>query len=405
MHPLNYVKPNILCYRIAQGASWLVSRLIFRRQLLRNEIKGKRGPFVVIANHGAALDFVNLIGATKQPMTFVISNSFYHTLPITGFLKKMGVLPKQQFQTTADDLKRMKAVINAGQPLVIYPAGLMCEDGLSTPIPTATYKFLKWLDVDVYVARTQGSYFVMPKWAKGLRPGRTTMEIYQLFTRVDLRQASLDQVKEKTDSAIIFDAYREQEQLQVSYRKGDQLAGLENVLYRCPECGKEFAMTVSGGILRCESCGLAHSADKFGFLHKVSPEGTEIRYISDWSRKIYSALKQSVSLGEVSGITAATRFQMIDFKKHKFADVGAGTVTLAGDVFTLDGTLNGAPVHIAVPVTGVPTLPFSPGRHFEVQHGKTIYRCALDDGKLVMKFINLVKIQFELSREKLATRA
>ena len=395
---------NMLRYRIAQGASWLVSRLIFRVKYKRNHLKYAKGPYVVIANHQAALDFVNLITATSRPMTFVISRSFFSTLPLRGFIEKMGVIPKQQFQTTATDLKKMKREIDAGRSVAIYPAGLMCEDGLSTPIPAATYKFLKWLDADVYVARTQGSYFVMPKWAKGMRPGRTTMDIYQLFTREDLRQASLDQVKEKTDSAIIFDAYREQEQLQVSYRKGDQLAGLENVLYRCPECGKEFAMTVSGGILRCESCGLAHSADKFGFLHKVSPEGTEIRYISDWSRKIYSALKQSVSLGEVSGITAATRFQMIDFKKHKFVDVGAGTVTLAGDVFTLDGTLNGAPVHIAVPVTGVPTLPFSPGRHFEVQHGKTIYRCVLDDGKPVMKFINLVKIQFELSREKIGAK-
>jgi hypothetical protein len=51
-------------------------------------------------------------------------------------------------------MKKMKAVVEAGQPLAIYPAGLMCEDGLSTPIPKATYKFLKWMNVDVYMART-----------------------------------------------------------------------------------------------------------------------------------------------------------------------------------------------------------------------------------------------------------
>ena len=78
----------------------------------------------------------------------------------------MGVIPKQQFQTTVTDMKNMKAVVEAGQPLVIYPAGLMCEDGLSTPVPKATYKFLKWMNVDVYMARTEGSYFVMPKWSK-----------------------------------------------------------------------------------------------------------------------------------------------------------------------------------------------------------------------------------------------
>ena len=180
---MKYRKPNWFCYRIAQIVSWFVAAVLFRRKILRNEIKGVKGPFVVIANHEAALDFVNLIGTTYRRMTFVISKSFFSTLPIQGFLKKLGVIPKQQFQTSADDLKRMKRVVDAGQPVVIYPAGLMCEDGMSTPIPAATYKFLKWLGVDVYVARTQGTYFVMPKWSKKMRPGRTYIDIYKLFFR------------------------------------------------------------------------------------------------------------------------------------------------------------------------------------------------------------------------------
>ena len=161
---MSYTKPSKLHYRAAQAICSVVAGTVFGRKILRNEIKGKNGPFVVIANHQAALDFVNLIGAAKRPMSFVISNSFFSTLPIKGFLRKMGVIPKQQFQTTVKDLKKIKSVIEAGEPLVIYPAGLMCEDGLSTPLPSATYKFLKWLDADVYVAKTSGTYFVMPNW-------------------------------------------------------------------------------------------------------------------------------------------------------------------------------------------------------------------------------------------------
>ena len=75
---MHYQKPNLFCYRIAQVASWFVATFLFRRRILRNEIKGKKGPFVVIANHGAALDFVNLIGLTHRPMSFVISNAFFN---------------------------------------------------------------------------------------------------------------------------------------------------------------------------------------------------------------------------------------------------------------------------------------------------------------------------------------
>ncbi|MBQ9858913.1 MAG: 1-acyl-sn-glycerol-3-phosphate acyltransferase, partial [Oscillospiraceae bacterium] len=257
---MNYNKPKLLFYRTAQAVSWLVSKVMFKSKVLRNEIKGVDGPFVVIANHEAQLDFVNLIGLNKRPMTFVISNSFYSTLPIKGFLDNMGVIPKQQFQTSIKDMKLMKAVIDAGQPLVIYPVGLMCEDGLSTPIPAATYKFLKWLKADIYVARTKGTYFAMPKWTKGIRRGRTYMDIYKLFTKEELAEAEISEIREKTENAILFDAYREQEELRVKYARNSDIRGLEHVLYMCPHCKAEFTVVSKDtNKLCCTSCGFEQS--------------------------------------------------------------------------------------------------------------------------------------------------
>ena len=115
-------------YRITKIAAWFYAKVVFKRRIIRNEIKGKKGPFVIIANHQAALDFVNLIGASQRLMTFVVSDSFYNTLPVKGVMTKIKVIPKQQFQTTVTDLKRMKTAIDQGKILVIYPAGLMCAD-------------------------------------------------------------------------------------------------------------------------------------------------------------------------------------------------------------------------------------------------------------------------------------
>lgn len=167
---MNYQKPNLFYYKLAQ----------------------------------AAYDFVNLIGACKRPMSFVISNSFYQSLPIKGILDKLAVIPKQQFQTTTTDLKKIRAVIQAGESVVIYPAGLMCEDGLSTPIPTATYKLFKWLGVDVYMAKTCGTYFAMPKWTTGFRPGKTTLDIYKLFSKDELETLDADTIRQKTQQALPF---------------------------------------------------------------------------------------------------------------------------------------------------------------------------------------------------------
>lgn len=395
-----YDKPNKILYRITQLVANAAAKLVYQRKYLRNEIKNVKGPFVVIANHQSMLDFVNLIGATRRPMHFVISNSFFNSLPIRGFMKRLGVIPKQQFQTVTRDLKRMKAVIDRGEPVVIYPAGLMCEDGLSTPIPAATYKFLKWLKTDVYVAKTSGNYFVMPKWAKNIRRGRTYMDIYKLFTAEELAATDLKTIQEKTDAAMLFDAYREQEQLQIAYKGGDNLEGLEHVLYMCPHCKQEFTVAVEQNRIYCTNCGFAHESDQYGLLCQTGTVGREMRYISDWSRMIYRDMREKMEKAQQPELSAKVNISMIDMKKKKFLPVGQGVLSLSQERFRLEGTVNGEVLDVAVDAGTFPSLPFSPGKHLEFQYGEKIYRCAPEDGRVVMKFINMVKVLYEMSWRK-----
>ena len=391
-------KPNIFVYRLVQFLCFLVSRLIFRRKLLRNEIKGKKGPFVVIANHECALDFVNLVGATKRPMTFVISNTFYSTLPFKWFMDRIGVIPKQQFQTFLSDLYKMKAAVKNDGILVIYPAGLMCEDGLSTPIPVATYEFLRWIKADVYVARSTGTYFAMPKWSKGLRPGRTYMDIFKLFDREELKNMDDEAIKARTDEVMLFDAYAEQEKNPVRYAGAKDLRGLENVLYQCPHCLAEHTVTVEGkDTLRCTACGYEQRGDAYGFLHNEKGLGPAIRHVSRWSREIYNRLKEKVLQGEAGSMRLATSVRVIDEEKRKFVEIGRGEVSVGNGQLCIEGTLRGEQTAVSVPMTNFASLPFSPGKYFEIQQGEATYRCYPEDGRRVMKFVNLVKIHYELN--------
>ena len=398
---MEHPKPNLLHYRVAQAASWLAATLIFRRKFLRNEIRGKKGPFLVIANHECALDFVNLIGATALPMTFVISNSFYSTLPIQGFLDKMGVIPKQQFQTTVKDLKRIKSVIDRGESVVIYPAGLMCEDGLSTPIPAATYKLLRWLGVDVYLARITGSYFVMPKWGKGFRPGRTLVDIHLLFSKEQVTSLAPEQLRQQTLAALDFDAYREQEQHRIRYRGGSNIEGLEHVLYRCPHCGREFTMEVKDrSRICCADCGYSLVSDDCGFLHNPQGTGPALRYVSDWSLQIQESVAGDIQEGRLQSLSCKCAVRLIDPAKHRFRDVGAGTLSLNAQHICLCATVMGEPQQLQVSVASLPTLPFRPGKYLELQYGSDIYRCVPEDPRVVMKFIHALKAFHRLGQVK-----
>lgn len=397
---MNYKKPRKFFYRIAQFVSWIASALFFKRKIIRNEIKGKKGPYMIIANHQAALDFVNLIGVTKTPMNFVISDSFYNTLPIKGYLDKIAVIPKQQFQTSINDMKKMKAVIENNGVLAVYPAGLMCEDGLSTPIPVATYKFLKWIKTDIYVAKTRGTYFSMPKWAKDkkIRRGRTYIDIFRLFSKEELATLEVEEIQARTEKELLFDAYRDQEELQIKYKHNNNIEGLEQVLYMCPHCKKEFSVQVKDkSTIFCTECGYEQTTDKYAFMHNEKGIGEEIRYVSDWSKLIYNELKKKIENGDLVSLSDTTKIHMIDTKKHKFVEVGSGEVTLTRENFVLKGAINGEEIDYKIPILNFASLPFKPGKCFEIQHGADIFRCVLNDGKLVMKFINMIKIFYELN--------
>ncbi len=394
---MEYKKPSLFYYRVTQIASWFVAKFFFKRKFLRNEIKGKKGPYVVLANHQAALDFVNLIGATRERLSFVISNSFYNSMSVKWVMDKIGVIPKQQFQTTLRDIGKMKAVLENGAPLVVYPAGLMSEDGLSTPIPVATYKFLKWLDVDVYVARTSGSYFCTPKWSRVRRRGRTYLDIWRLFDAEELQNADEEQIKKKAEEALLFDAYREQEKNLVKYKNGDNVEGLQNVLYQCPHCESEFTIDVKGkNELYCKACGFSHSSDKYGFLHNTSEIGEELRYVSDWSRLIQGRMRKRIENGELSEIELPVTISVIDAECGKFVEAGQARVKLLPKSIMLRGTIKGDEREMEIPTATFASLPFSPGRYFELQHGEEIFRCAPHDGREVMRLVNAVKIFYEL---------
>ncbi len=394
-------KISILHYRFVQVLSWIVSTFLFRRRIRRNELHGVKGPFVVIANHEAALDFVNLIGLSKRPMRFVISRSFFCTLPVQKYLTKIGLIPKQQFQTTMTDMKRCRAAVEAGEPLVIYPAGLMSEDGLSTPIPAGSYKFLKWLDTDVYAARTDGAYFVMPKWSGKFRPGRTEMDVYKLFSKEELRTLSVEEIRKRAEHVLLFDAYKKQEELRYLYRGGSDIRGLENVLYVCPKCGESFTMEARGKHrLECTACGYGVTCDPCGFFHTLGGGEPVFRRASDWSAWIQQTLQEKLERGEAPDeLTQAVEIRLIDEGKHKFRKAGLGQLTLTRDGFFIRGMLEKKPLEVRIPISGTPTLPFKPGKYLEIQDGLTIYRCLPQDGRQVIKFIHMVKIFYQQKAE------
>lgn len=396
----NYKKPNRLLYRFFQFIFKIFWKINYKPIIKRNELKGHKGGCVVLLNHESSLDFLYSFCSTRRICTFVMSKSFHDTLPCTPLVNQMRVIAKQQFQSNIADLSKMKAVCDANQPLIIFPSGLMTESGLSTPIPSSTYKFLKFLNVDVFIGKISGSYYVNAKWRKGFRKGKTTFDLHKIFSKEELNDLSVEEIKKVVDKELIFDAYADQEKDKFIYKNNSDINGLEKVLYKCPKCGKEGHMIVkNNNQIVCEECGYSETCDEFGFLHVDNKNDVEYRHVSKWDQHIYDELKKEIHKNPNFELKSKVTYSYLNEKKHKFEQIGEGVLTLNKEFYSYVGTKNGEDIEIKNDVKGFFILPNNPIKNtLEFQHGSEILKFTLiDNNQYVTKWIHSLKIFYEMN--------
>ena len=135
----------------------------------------------------------------------------------------------------------------------------------------------------------------------------------------------------------------------------------------------------------------------YGLLEPVSSDGKVIFDTpSDWATMIEKNIEKNVDDNFM--LQSNAEIQLVDQKKHKFVHAGNGSVVLNKNEFILDGNVNGEQINKKFPVKNFPIVPFKPGKCFELQENKKIYRLVLENGKETMKWINSLKILHRLKQ-------
>ena len=180
----------------------------------------------------------------------------------------------------------------------------------------------------------------------------------------------------------------------VSYKHGDNIEGLEYVLYQCPKCGKEFVIqSKDTNKLTCIECGYEVYADKYGLLN-----GNDIIYNSpsEWSRHIKNDFKEFIINNPEYELYDNVTISIINNKTRKFEVVGSGEVKINKENINLTGRINEQSIDFKFTTSNYPMLPFIPGKQLEIQDGNTIYLLTFENKYKVMKFINFLKVVQEL---------
>ena len=277
---MNKRKKPILASKFFVGAAVNFYGKPFCRKQIKlihdGSLRKIKPPYVLVANH---CNFVD-VGAVMTMMypncaSFVISVTQLVQWP--SLIKRMGVLPKKQFTVDTSLIRDIKYVLSKNRPVVIYPEAKLSVVGTPNIIKPAIAKLIKMLKVPLVTVCFHGDYLHKPRWTKSKRFVPVTAEVKVAVSADEVGDITAQEIHRRIVENLTYDDYAYQLANGIEIDTPDLVEGLENILYKCPECGEEFAMTAHGNTLTCSKCGAAVTQNKLGQL-----EGGRFDKVVDW---------------------------------------------------------------------------------------------------------------------------
>ena len=326
------------------------------------DFRKEKGPYILISNHASRADYVFNSAWLKPRFTFVLGyNEFFrsHLAPLMNMLHN---IPKRNFTADYHTMKLISEHLKKGHSISIYPEGMSSIGGMNQPVTVGTGKFLKHFGVPVYYSVIKGGYLSMPKFNCVDRKGTVEADLDIMFTPDDLKKLTPQEIEDILNEKLFHDDFRWNKEKQYHYdAKGKIAEGLETLLYKCPSCGEEFKMEVTGGdTIRCTKCGNAAKVDD---TYMISPVGDSKipEFISTWYNWQRDELRKEILANPNFKMTEKVKLgNLPDYKylKDKATSivVGEGTVTISRNGFEYIGTRNKEPFSFHLSTDEVPTF-------------------------------------------------
>lgn len=193
------------------------ARVIGRHNIPRS------GPFLLAPIHRSNIDTPLAAGVTRRRMRFMGKDSLWKFSPIGWILSALGAFPVSRGTADREALKRCIAVLEAGEPLVLFPEGTRQFGPVVQPLfDGAAYVAVK-AGVPIIPVGIGGSEGVMPKGSKMIHPRKCVLVVGEpiLATTDDTGRVPRSAVKDVTE--------RLYSELQRLFDEAQQLAGTPNI--------------------------------------------------------------------------------------------------------------------------------------------------------------------------------
>ena len=307
----------------------------FQCRSIGMERLGADEPCLFLMNHSSFID-LKIASTILYPRPFNIVCTSDGFVGKAWLMRHLGCIPTQKFVSDLSLVRDMLYTVRElRSSILMYPEASYSFDGTATPLPESIGKCVKMLGVPLVMIRTYGAFARDPLYnGLQLRKVEVSAEMEYLLSPQEIAEASPAEINALLAERFSFDNFRDQQERQIRITEPFRADGLNRVLYKCPHCGKEGAMTGQGISLRCGSCGKTYLLTETGFLQAQEGE-TEYPHIPDWYRWERSCVRQELLDGSYRLDIPVSICMLVDSKS--IYRVGEGRLIHSREGFHLSG--------------------------------------------------------------------
>lgn len=313
-------------------------------------------PYLLVCSHAAFFDFV-----LNAKMTFPHHTSYICSIEeFIGrewLLRGIGAFPKRKYTQDMRIVKHSLHVLKRQKnTLSIYPEARYTPSGTNERIDGAMGKLAKLAKVPVVVMITHGNFLYDPQWDQGrTRKVRHEIDFICVATKEEVETLSAEEIQKRIEKVFVYDDYKWQFENKVAVKSKYRANNIHNLLYKCPHCGKDYAMDSKHTQLWCKECGVKYEMDIYGQLHCLNGE-SKFTHVPDWYRWERKEVEKEVENGTYR-FEDTVRIEKLTNSSKGFVPMGHVQFVQDIDGIHLHGTLdNGEEFHFDNPPINTPSI-------------------------------------------------
>lgn len=214
--------PSRIFYSVMRTLVVGLTVLYTRTRVVGKQNIPRTGAFVLAPVHRSNIDTPLAAAVTRRRMRFMGKDSLWKVRPIGWVVSALGAFPVTRGTADREALKRCVAVLESGEPLVLFPEGTRQSGPTVQPLfDGAAYVAVK-AGVPIIPVGIGGSEAVMPKHAKMIYPRKCVLVVGEPIT------AQMDAEGRVPRSAVKDVTARLAQELQRLFDDAQILAGTPN---------------------------------------------------------------------------------------------------------------------------------------------------------------------------------